>query len=134
MLFSGACLRFCSSLVMVIIYGGRSSKEIMKYNLSSSFTGLILGTMVFVLLFTIAGRLVLLTGVALTCSDSPFCIPTNSLGWLKVVHLALAGISAVLVVWLFLKAWREQRDDALLLPLTTVTTVLFFGQAFVGAI
>jgi heme o synthase len=109
-------------------------EEIMKYSFSSSFTRLVWGTMVVVLLLTIAGRFVLLTNAALTCSDSPFCIPANSLGWLKLVHLALAGISALLIIWLFLKAWRQQRDDSILLPLTTVTTVLFFGQAFVGAI
>ena len=106
----------------------------MKYSFSSSFTRLVWGTMVVVLLLTIAGRLVLLTNAALTCSDSPFCIPATSLGWLKFVHLALAGISALLMIWLFLKSWREQRDDSVLLPLMTVTTVLFFGQAFVGAI
>jgi len=32
------------------------------------------------------------------------------------------------------KAWSEQREQNLLLPLTTVTGVLFLGQAFVGAI
>jgi heme A synthase len=32
------------------------------------------------------------------------------------------------------KAWREQRNHNLLLPLTTVTGVLFLGQAFIGAI
>jgi protoheme IX farnesyltransferase len=32
------------------------------------------------------------------------------------------------------RAWREQRDQNLLLPLTTVTGVLFFGQALVGAV
>ena len=105
----------------------------MKYKFSS-FTRLVWAVIVFVMLLTIAGRVVFLTGAALTCSGSPFCIPANSLGWIKFVHLALVGISALLIIWLFLKAWREQRDDQLLLPLTTVTTVLFFGQAFVGAI
>src|SRR5208283_6210560 len=100
----------------------------------SSFTRLVWAVMFFVLLLTLAGRVVFLTGAALACSGSPFCIPTSSLGWLKLVHLGLAGISALLMIRLFLKAWREQRDDHLLLPLTTVTTVLFFGQAFVGAI
>jgi len=106
----------------------------MKYSLSSSFTRLIWATMIFVLLLTIAGRVVFLTGAALACSNEPFCIPATSLGWLKFVHIALATISSLLIIWLFLRAWREQRDDSLLLPLTTVTTVLFFGQAFVGAI
>ena len=106
----------------------------MKYSFSSSFTRLVWATVVFVLLLTVAGRIVFLTGAALACSGSPFCIPASPLGWIKFVHLALVGISALLIIWLFLKAWREQRDDQLLLPLTSVTTVLFFGQAFVGAI
>jgi protoheme IX farnesyltransferase len=106
----------------------------MKFSFSSSFTRLIWATIFFVLLLTIAGRIVFMTGAALTCSGWLLCIPATSLGWLKAVHLALAGISSLLIVWLFLKAWREQRDDSFLLPLTTGTTVLFFGQVFVGAI
>ncbi len=106
----------------------------MKYSFSSSFTRLIWATIFFVLLLTIAGRVVFLTGAALACSDGPFCIPATPLGWLKVLHISLAVFSSLFIVWLFLKAWREQRDDSILLPLTTVTTVLFFGQAFVGAV
>lgn len=105
----------------------------MKYSFSSSFTRLAWTVLGFVLLLTIAGRVVTVTGAALTCSGWPFCIPAGSSGWLKFVHMALAGISAILMIWLFLKAWREQRDEFILLPLTTVTTILFFGQAFVGA-
>jgi len=45
-----------------------------------------------------------------------------------------AGITVVIVIWLSIKAWREQRDNRILLPLSTVTAILFFGQAFVGAI
>ncbi len=106
----------------------------MRYTFSSSFTRLAWMVLGIVLSLTIAGRMVTRTGAALTCSGWPFCIPAGPLGWLKFVHLALAAIGAVLMVWLFLKAWREQRDDRVLLPLTTVTTILFFGQAFVGAV
>ncbi len=106
----------------------------MRYTFSSSFTRLAWMVLGSVLSLTIAGRMVARTGAALTCSGWPFCIPAGPLGWLKFVHLALAAIGAVLMVWLFLKAWREQRDDRVLLPLTTVTTILFFGQAFVGAV
>ena len=105
-----------------------------KYSFSSSFTRLSWAAMAFVLLLTIAGRLVFLTGAALACSGWPFCVPANSLGWLKFVHITLAILSSLLIIWLFLKAWREHRDDFILLPLTTVTTVLFFGQALVGAV
>ena len=38
------------------------------------------------------------------------------------------------MILLLRKAWREQRDQNLLLPLTTVTGVLFFGQALIGSI
>jgi protoheme IX farnesyltransferase len=58
----------------------------------------------------------------------------NLFGWLKLLHVMLAGISAVIVILFFVKAWREQRDNRILLPLSTITTILFFGQAFVGAI
>lgn len=106
----------------------------MKYSLSSSFARLSLALLGSILLLTIAGRLTTVSGAAFACTGWPLCIPAGSLGWFKLAHMALAGVSAILVVWLYLKAWREQRDDSVLLPLTTVTTILFFGQAFVGAI
>jgi heme A synthase len=31
------------------------------------------------------------------------------------------------------QAWREQRNQTVLLPLTTILGVMFFGQALVGA-
>ena len=105
----------------------------MKYSLSSSFARLTLLLLGSVLLLTIAGRMVTVTGAALACVGWPFCVPGTSLGWLKLVHMAFAGLSAILMIWLYLKAWHEQRDDSILLPLTTTTTILFFGQAFVGA-
>jgi protoheme IX farnesyltransferase len=106
----------------------------MKFSLASSFTRLTLYLIFSVLLLTIAGWAVSLSTPTLTCNGWPFCIPTNLFGWLKLVHIVLAGVSALIVVWLFDRAWREQRDNRILLPLSTITTVLFFGQAFVGLI
>ena len=42
-------------------------------------------------------------------------------------------VSALLIARVLLVAWSQYRTDRLLLPLATVTAVLFFGQAFVGA-
>ncbi len=106
----------------------------MKFSFASSFTRLTLFLFISVLFLTIAGRAVSLSGPSLTCGGWPFCVPTNLFGWLKLVHIALAGFTALIVLWLFGKAWREQRDNRILLPLTTITTVLFFGQTFVGLI
>jgi protoheme IX farnesyltransferase len=105
----------------------------MKFSWSSSFARLTLALLFSVLLLTAAGRSLTLTGAGLACRGWPFCPPGSPLGWLKEIHLGLAGIAAILVAALFYKAWRERRGDRVLLPLTTITAVLFLGQALVGA-
>ncbi len=106
----------------------------MKYSLSSSFARLTLALFGVTFLLTVLGRAVTLTGAAFVCQGWPLCLPTSDVGWLKVFHIGLVGLASLLMLSLFVKAWREQRHERILLPLTTVTTVLFFGQVFVGAI
>ncbi len=106
----------------------------MKYSLRSSFARLNLVLFVIVFLLTIVGRMVTITGAWAFCLGWPVCVPTQPLGYVKLLHLALVGIASIVMVLVLRKAWREQRDQNLLLPLTTVTGVLFFGQAFIGAI
>ncbi len=105
----------------------------MKYSLSSSFARLALAFMLAVFVLVAVGRLVTVTGAAALCSGWPLCTPTVPLGWLQLLHRFLVAVASVLVIILFRKAWREQRNETVILPLTTVTTVLFFGQAFVGS-
>ncbi|GAB4423450.1 MAG: hypothetical protein Kow002_13010 [Anaerolineales bacterium] len=105
----------------------------MKFSFSASFTRLTLALFFSVLLLMAAGRATTLTGAAFACAGWPLCLPDHPVGWLKVIHVVLVGLASILIIWLFLKAWREQRHDRALLPLTTVTTILFFGQAFVGS-
>ncbi len=106
----------------------------MKYSLRSSFARLNLVLFVIVILLTIVGRIVTITGAWAFCFGWPVCVPTQALGYWKLLHLALVGAASIVMVIILRKAWREQRDQILLLPLTTVTGVLFFGQAFIGAI
>ncbi|MCE9647901.1 MAG: heme o synthase [Chloroflexi bacterium] len=106
----------------------------MKYSLRSSFSRLVLALFALVFLLTIVGRIVTVTGAWAYCTGLPVCTPSDPIGYLKLVHLVLVGIASILMALVLRKAWREQRDQNLLLPLTTVTAVLFFGQAFVGAI
>lgn len=106
----------------------------MKYSLQSSFTRLVLLLLSAVLGLTIAGRLVRLTGAWEYCVGAPVCIPSAPLGWLKLAHILLVGLASVLMILVFRKAWRELRGQHVLLPLTTVLTVMFFGQALVGAV
>ena len=106
----------------------------MKYSLGSSFARLTLIVFVTLLAVTVVGRYVTLTGASALCVGWPLCMPSAPLGWLQLTHQLVAVLAAVLVLWLFQKAWREQRDQITILPLTTVLTVLFFGQAFIGAL
>ncbi len=84
-------------------------------------------------LLTMAGRLSTLVGIGPLCSTWPICVPASPYAWVRLVHMALAAVSALLIVRMFLLAWRNYRSDRLILPLATVTAVLFFGQVFVGA-
>src|SRR5688572_15821458 len=106
----------------------------MKYSLKSSFARLVLLLSFTVLALTVAGRFVKLTGAWAYCTGWPVCIPSAPLGWLKLVHVLLVGVASVLMLTVFRKAWREQRQQRVLLPLTTILTVMFFGQAMVGAV
>ena len=100
---------------------------------SSPFARLTIALLISIALLTIAGRATYLAGAGPLCGAWPFCVPTDPYGWIKLVHVALAAVSAILAGRLFIVAWRDHRSDRILLPLVTVTTILFFGQAFVGA-
>ncbi len=105
----------------------------MKTGFPNSLSRLAFVLLVLMLLVTAAGRALTSAGAIPTCATWPMCVPNAFAGWLQLAHLLLAAVAAVLVIWVLAKAWRQQRDDRILLPLATVTAVLYFGQAFVGA-
>lgn len=105
----------------------------MKYSLKSSFARLVFVLFFAVLALTIVGRLVVVTGAWAYCNGFPFCAPTHPLGWLKQLHIFFVGVAAILMLFVLRQAWREQRTQNVLLPLTTILGVMFFGQALVGA-
>lgn len=106
----------------------------MKYSLRSSFSRYVFVLFFAVIALTVAGRVVTLTGAEAFCKGWPLCMPTAPVGWMKLAHISTVGIASVLMLAVFRKAWREQRDQRVLLPLTTILTVVFFGQALVGAV
>lgn len=86
------------------------------------------------LLLTLAGR----TGAdhtpASVCAGWPLCIPTSASTWYKDMHGLLVATAGLLQVAILAIAWRTRRDDRVALPLATVGCLLFFGQAFLGAV
>ncbi len=105
----------------------------MRYSLQSSFSRYVFGLFFVVIALTVAGRIVTLTTAEAYCQGWPVCVPTAPIGWMTNVHMVLVGIASVLMLMIFRKAWREQRGQRIILPLTTILAVMFFGQAVVGA-
>src|SRR5689334_12693311 len=105
----------------------------MTFSLKSSFSRYVIVLFVAVLALTIAGRIVTVTSAWVFCNGWPVCVPTAPLGWAKIIHMSLVGIASILMLAVFRKAWREQREQRVILPLTTILAVMFFGQALVGA-
>ena len=85
-------------------------------------------------LLTIAGRSGADHSSASVCAGWPLCVPSSPLGWLKIIHVLLAAAAAILQTAILILVWRTRRADVVLLPLTTITFVLFLGQAFLGAV
>jgi heme o synthase len=106
----------------------------MKYSLKSSFARWVLVLFFVALVLTIVGRAVSVTEASAYCNGFPFCIPSHPLGWLKQFHILSVGVAGVLMFVILRKVWREQRHQKVLLPLTTILGVMFFGQVLVGAI
>jgi heme o synthase len=104
-----------------------------KYSLTSTFSRWVLGLFFAVLALTLLGRAVAVTGAAAFCEGFPFCTPIHPLGWIKQAHVLMVGVASVLMLIVFHQAWRELRGHRVLLPLTTILAVMFFGQALVGA-
>lgn len=112
---------------------GQPAASPARFSFSSSFARLAFILVLVMLLVTVAGREVALRNLTAVCSTWPLCLPIAPSGWLSDAHMLLAAVAAGLLLWLVVKAWREQRDDIVLLPLVTVTGVLYLGQVFVGA-
>jgi protoheme IX farnesyltransferase len=106
----------------------------MKYSLQTSFARRTMLLLVAVFMLTVVGRLVTVSGASMFCSGWPLCIPTETIGYLKLIHLALVGMASIVMLDVWHKAWREQRHHMTLLPLTTITGVMFMGQSLIGAI
>lgn len=106
----------------------------MRFSFQSSFSRYVFALFFAVIALTVAGRFVTLTTAESFCRGWPICVPTAPIGWLTNIHMALVGLASLLMLAVFRKAWREQRDQRVLLPLTTILTVMFFGQALVGAV
>lgn len=104
----------------------------------SPFGRLTLATLLAVFVALISGALVTGSGSTYACGGWPLCngelFPATSAGWVHMTHRFIVGLAGVLMVAMFLRAWRTQYTQTAILSAATLATVLFFAQAFVGAL
>lgn len=112
-----------------------AQKDRLKYQ--SPFGRLTLFAIVAAFLVLISGTLVAAFGSEFDCVGWPLCngevIPINPIVWLHLAHRLVVAISSLLVVYLFLQAWRSQRSQRGILSAATLVTSLFASQVLVGA-
>jgi protoheme IX farnesyltransferase len=104
----------------------------------SPFARLTLWVLVATFIVLISGAWVRGSDSTAACIGWPLCngqlFPATLHGWIHMTHRFIVGLASILVVWMFIQAWRTQRTQSAILPAATVTTLLFFAQAFVGAL
>lgn len=71
---------------------------------------------------------------AFTCTTWPLCWPEGGRGWLDLLHRFLVALALLLLADVLRRAWRDYRQDTLILPLATLLAVLFGGQVLIGAL
>ena len=68
----------------------------MKYPLNTSFARLTLVVFAAVLVVTILGRAVAVTGAWAFCEGWLVCVPTVPLGYLKLAHMVMVALASVI--------------------------------------
>jgi heme o synthase len=106
-------------------------------SLSSPFSKFALITLIFIFILMVSGAAVTASNSSQSCSGWPLCsgwLPVSGAGWLAFAHRLITSITGILVTVLFLRAWRSQRSQQVILTAATIVFVLFAGQTLIGAL
>jgi heme o synthase len=94
-------------------------------------------TLIFMFVLLVSGTVVTAIDANQACSGWPLCsgqLPVNSLGWLAFMHRLMTLLTGFLVTGMFLRAWRTQRSQQVILTAATVVFILFAGQILISAV
>lgn len=101
-----------------------------KYSLHSPFARQVLALGLSILLLAIAERIILLAPASTTCNSWLACKASLPLEGIQYLPYLLTGITSILVILTLFEAWQAQREHIVILPLTTIIAILFFGKIF----
>ncbi len=104
----------------------------------SQFSKMAKWVLIFIFIILFSGSVLSNSDVNFSCSYWPLCdwntLSFDSLAWLNIFHRLAVGVGVVLMLRLLIQAWRSQRTQRAILTAVTTTVVLYFSQAFVGAL
>ena len=105
--------------------------------LRSPFARLSVITTLAVFALMVSGAWVTASDAGSACSGWPLCaggLPTQPLGWLAFGHRLLTAAAGGLSLALFLRAWRSQRSQPVILPAASGAFILLAGQVLIGGL
>jgi heme o synthase len=108
-----------------------------RSSLSSPFGKLASVTLLVVFILMVSGTAVSTFNANQACSGWPFCsggLPSVGLGWLAFIHRLITLAAGILVTIVFVRAWRSQRSQQVILTAASIVFVLFAGQILVSAV
>lgn len=109
-----------------------------KFPFKSKFSRQALMAVGLVLFVLISGVFVSVSGARDACTGWPLCegfiLPDTFLQWVGFGHRLMVIGGGIFLVLLNIRAWRTRRNNRLILTTTNMLVVLFFAQAFVGAV
>jgi heme o synthase len=123
------------TLAAFMISKNLNQADQLRFQTSFSRNSLIMLALTFFVL--VSGVVVVAMQAGPVCVSWPLCsggLPDSGSGWLQFGHRLLVLAAAISVMTLFAKAWRGQRSQIVTLTSTTGLMVLYFGQAFIGAL
>jgi len=85
----------------------------------------------------ISGVFLAESGLGFSCETWPICDsvwPPVGILWIPLIHRIVVGLVGIFLLRFTLVAWRNQRTEKLILTLVTSQLILYFAQAFVGAL
>ncbi len=116
----------------------RHPKQVLAFSLNTPFAHLTKWTVAFLFIVLSSGVYVSLSQATFACSGWPLCngewIPVHPLGWANMAHRLLVGGGSFFMLGMLRRAWQTQRRQVAILSAASLTVVLYFSQAFVGAL
>ena len=119
------------------LYRSSGLARAVRLRFRTPFARLSILTLALIFILLISGTVVAGSQSLSACTNWPLCsgtiIPQDSATWINVIHHLIVALASIMVLALFVQAWRTQRTQTPVLVATTATAVLFFAQALMGS-